>query len=294
MSTQSFSARRLILNPLNNTDSASFVRSFARGLDVIQTLGRRHTHTVASVSAETGLPRTVVRRILLTLCELGYAAESEVRGFRLTPKILTLGMTYLTSLPFWGHAQRALETMWMDVKESCVMSVFDGHDTVIVLRIPSLKIMSLGLGIGSRLPTYATAPGRALLGFQTPELQREYLELTKLRAYTERTVHDSSALMDALSTVRRDGYAWVDGEFDLHITGLAVPVRDEHRNVVASISVNLPSGEVTREEAVARYLPSLRAAAEQLSGLAPAFLSPVIKPLHSERPGKQDAAFDAL
>lgn len=78
-------------------------------------------------SHEFLLPRTVVRRILLTLCELGYAAESDVRGFRLTPKILTLGMTYLTSLPFWGHAQRALETMWMDVKESCVMSVFDGH-----------------------------------------------------------------------------------------------------------------------------------------------------------------------
>lgn len=256
------------------TDNDGFVRSFARGLTVIQALGRNGTHTVASVTTATGLPRTVVRRILLTLCELGYAAESETRGFRLTPKILTLGMTYLTSLPFWGHAQRALETLWTQVTESCAMCVFDGRDAVFVLRIPSLKIMSLGLGVGSHVPAFATAPGRAVLGFQPSDFLERFLDDAPLRAYTERTVHDRTALLDAFAAVRREGYAWVDGEFDQHIAGLAVPVRDEHHNVVASISVNLPSGEVTQEEAVKKYLGPLRAAAQQLTGLAPAFLNP--------------------
>lgn len=267
---------------MTTADNDGFVRSFARGLAVIHSLGRSGTHTVASITASTGLPRTVVRRILLTLCELGYAAESETRGFRLTPKILTLGMTYLTSLPFWGHAQRALETLWTQVTESCGMCVFDGHDAVYVLRIPSLKIRSLGLGVGSHVPAFATAPGRAVLGFQTTEFLSQFLDEASLRAYTDRTVHDKAALLEAFAAVRRDGYAWVDGEFDQHIAGLAVPVRDEHHNVVASISVNLPSGEVTREEAVKRFLPPLRAAAEQLTGLAPAFLNPVVVPTQRE------------
>ncbi|MCL1961456.1 MAG: helix-turn-helix domain-containing protein [Desulfovibrionaceae bacterium] len=262
---------------MTNPSNDGFVRSFARGLAVIHSLGKRDgTHTVAEVAASTKLPRTVVRRILLTLCELGYATESESRGFRLTPKILTLGTSYLTSLPFWGHAQRALETLWTQVVESCAMCVFDGRDAVFVLRIPSLKIMSLSLGVGTHVPALATAPGRAILGFQTADFLERFLDEVPLRAYTARTVCEKSALLESLACVRRDGYAWVDGEFDEYIAGLSVPVRDERLNAVASISVNLLSGETTREEAVKKYLPALRVAAHQLTGLAPAFLGTAV------------------
>jgi len=257
-----------------NTDNEGFIRSFARGLAVIEAMGRNGTHTVATVSAATGLPRTVVRRILLTLCELGFAAESDEKGFRLTPKILNLGMTYLTSLPFWGHAQRVLETLCAQTGESCAMAVFDGEEVVFVLRIPSAKIMSLQLGVGSRLPAYATAPGRAMLAFQPPEFLAHYVDTVSWRQYTPRTVGGTAALTTELEAVARDGYAWVDGEFDLHVSGLAVPVRDEQRKVVAAISANLVSGEINRDRAVRDLLPALRGAAEQLSGLAPAFLGP--------------------
>ncbi|WP_439687776.1 IclR family transcriptional regulator [Cupriavidus oxalaticus] len=261
-----------------NPDNEGFIRSFARGLAVIEAMGRSGTHTVATVSVATGLPRTVVRRILLTLCELGFATESGEKGFRLTPKILNLGMTYLTSLPFWGHAQRALENLCVQVRESCALAVFDGEEVVFVLRIPSPKIMSLRLGMGSRLPAYATAPGRVLLGFQSEEFLGHYLEETTLEPLTPSTVISKEALTEALRDVTRDGYAWVDGEFDAHVCGLAVPVRDEQRNVVAAISANLLSSEMSRDRAVKEILPALRAAAEQLSGLAPAFLGPASRP----------------
>ncbi|GJH08364.1 helix-turn-helix domain-containing protein [Caballeronia novacaledonica] len=261
-----------------NPDTDGFIRSFARGLSVIEAMGRSGTHTVATVSTATNLPRTVVRRILLTLCELGFAAESEEKGFRLTPKVLNLGMTYLTSLPFWGHAQRALENLCVQTGESCALAVFDGNEVVYVLRIPSPKIMSLSLGMGSRLPAFATAPGRALLAFQDQQFLDRYIGEVELKAFTPSTVDSKSSLIAELDLVLRDGYAWVDKEFDRHICGLAVPVRDEHRNVVAAISTNILSDETSRERAIKDILPALRAAAEQLSGLAPAFLGPANRP----------------
>ena len=54
-------------------ESEGFIRSFARGLSVIEAMGHSGVHTVASIAAATELPRTVVRRIALTLVELGYA-----------------------------------------------------------------------------------------------------------------------------------------------------------------------------------------------------------------------------
>ena len=122
-------------------DSEGFIRSFARGLSVIEAMGHSGAHTVASIAAATELPRTVVRRIALTLVELGYASIAADKSFRLTPKVLGLGLTYLTSLPFWSHAQRVLETLCLDLRESCAMSVMQGNEVVYVLRIPSVKVI---------------------------------------------------------------------------------------------------------------------------------------------------------
>ena len=255
-------------------ESEGFVRAFARGLRVLEAMGHSGVHTVASIAAATDLPRTVVRRISLTLCELGYAAALPDKSFRLTPKVLSLGMTYLTSLPFWGHAQRVLETVCLELRESCALAVLQGNEVVYVLRIPSAKVMSPRLGMGSHLPAYATAPGRTLLAHQSAAFQAEYFASTDLRALTPRTVTDAPTLKQALQTVVQQGHAWVAGEFDLQVCGLSVPIQDDRRQVVAALTANLLTAEFDRERAEHTVLPALRAAAQQLSGLAPSFLAP--------------------
>lgn len=256
-------------------ESDGFIRSFARGLSVIEAMGNgTGIHTVASIAATTQLPRTVARRILMTLTELGFAI-SDGKGFRLTPKVLNLGMTYLTSLPFWGMAQAVLEQLCDEVKESAALSVFDGRDIIYVLRVPSRKVMSLRLGVGSRLPAYNTSPGRVMLAWQNEAMLNGYLESVEMKAYTRQTVRSFSALLQALAAVREKGYAWVDGEFDAAVCGLSVPVRDDQGEVVASLNVNLLSGETTESKAVKRLLAPLRESAERLRALAPNFLSSV-------------------
>lgn len=256
-----------------NPESDSFVRSFARGLSVIQAMGRSsEVHTVASVAAATQLPRTVVRRILMTLTELGYSM-TDGKTFRLTPKVLTLGMTYLTSLPFWGLAQHVLESLCAQVKESAALSVFDGEQSIYLLRIPSRDVMSLQLGVGTRLPAYLTSQGRVLLaGLPDEQLQR-YLDTVERKAFTRKTVTDKALLLQALQQVQNDEYSWVDGEFDASVCGMSVPVRDAAGDAVAALSVNMLSGATTQARAVRQLLQPMRAAAEQLRAMTPQFLS---------------------
>lgn len=151
----------------------AFHIAFGRGLPILEAMGKGGPHSVATNS---GLPRTVVRRILLTLTELSYAVLGADKSFHLTSKVLNLGTTYLTSLPFWSHAQRVLEQLCMQTQESCTLAVFDGKETVFILRIPSSKIMSLRLGMGmnSRIPAYATAPGKVLLAYSSSEVLNRY------------------------------------------------------------------------------------------------------------------------
>jgi len=143
--------------------SDAYVQSFARGLAVIRAFNaERPAMTLTEVAEAAGLTRAGARRILLTLVQLGYVA-TEGRQFRLTPRILELGFAYLTSMPFWDLAEPIMEQLTNEAHQSCSATVLDGTDIVYVLRIPTGRIMSINLGIGSRLPAYCSAMGRVLL-----------------------------------------------------------------------------------------------------------------------------------
>lgn len=252
-------ARRTIEPP----DTERFVRAFARGLVVIEAMGRgSQRKTLAQIAAASNLPRSVARRFLMTLVELGFAGSDE-RTYWLTPKVLRLGLAYLYSQPFWREAQLALEDLRAQVNESCSMAVLDGAELVYVVRVPSRRILAMQLAVGSRLPAHAVSLGRVLLaGLDDAALAA--LLRGELRKLTPRTNDNPETLRRAIQRVHRDGYAWVDGELDEAICGIAVPVRDADGRIVAAINVSLQSGQWTEKKAAARFLAPLRQAAARI------------------------------
>src|SRR5258706_2537620 len=190
----------------------TYVQSFARGLGVIRSFSASAPQqTLSEVAQRTGRTRAGARRILLTLESLGYV-RSQGRQFSLAPRILDLGFAYLSSLPLWNLAEPVMERLVEEVKESCSAAVLDGPDIVYVLRIPTHKIMSINLGIGSRLPAHCTSMGRTLLADLEPaevdELLREYPPSRR----TARTITDLGALKAELAAVREQGWCLVDQE----------------------------------------------------------------------------------
>jgi len=244
-------------------ESEIYVRTFARGLSVIEVMGEGGArHSIAAIAARAGLPRSVARRLLMTLVDAGYA-RSDGREFWLTPRVMRLGLSYLYALPFWKQAQRTLEELRQEVGESCSMAVLDGEDMVYVLRIPSRRILSMNLSVGSRLPAHAVSLGRILLAGLDAAALSHYLKTAKLRQFTPKTATAPAKLRQALYAVREQGYSWVDAELDESICGIAVPVRDEQGHVVAAINVSLIAGEFDENKAKKRFLAPLRRAAAQ-------------------------------
>jgi IclR family pca regulon transcriptional regulator len=250
-------------------ESEDFVRAFARGLEVIEAMGAGAPRkTIAQVAEATKLPRSVVRRLMMTLCAQRYA-QTDGRLFALTPRALKLGLSYLDSLPFWRYAQPALEDLRGRAQESCSMAVLDGEEIVYVLRIPSQRILAMNLSVGSRLPAHVVSLGRVLLAHLDEAALRRYVESAELKPCTPRSITKPNALKSALEAVRRQGYAWVDGELDPAICGIAVPVRDAAGAAVAAISVSFTSGSYDEAEAKRKFLVPLRQAAERIRSAMP-------------------------
>ncbi len=252
-------------SPTESRDPESFVRALARGLSVIEALGRSPgRHTMAEVAAQADLNRATARRILMTLVELGYC-QNDGRYFRLTPRALGLGISYLSALPFWGYAQQVLDELRTEIGESCAMAVLDGTEIVYLLRLPARRILAAPLAVGSRLPARVVSLGRVLLAALPPAALDDYFRQIELTSLTPRTIVDPDALRRELQAVSERGYAWVDGELDPAICGIAVPVRDGQGAVVAAISVNAIAGSIDEEGARQRFLVPLRRAAAEIS-----------------------------
>lgn len=245
-------------------ESDGYVRALARGLAVVEALGRPPgRHTLSEVAVATDLSRAAVRRVFATLDTLNFA-EADGRYYRLRPRALGLGLSYLTGLPFWGQSHQVLEDLRGEIGESCALAVLDGSDIVYVLRAPSRRILATHLGIGSRLPAHLVSLGRVLLAAEAPETFEERLATIDMRPRTPRSIATVEGLRNELEKVRGQGYSWVDGELDPAICGLAVPVRDQQGHVISAVSVNAISGTFSEADAVTRFLVPLRRAAQEI------------------------------
>jgi IclR family pca regulon transcriptional regulator len=249
-------------------DSENFIQSLARGLSVIRAFGpKRGSMTLSEVAACAEITRAGARRVLLTLQQLGYVAV-DGRHFRLTPKILDIGYSFLSSLDIWEFAEPAMERIVDAVHESCSMSVLDGDDIVYVLRVPTRRIMSINLGIGTRLPAYATSMGRVLLAALSDAELDEYLARTTRPRLTTSTRASNAELRAIVGETRRSGWCLVDQELEEGLRSVAVPLTNSNGRVVAALNVSAHASRVSAEQMVSDILPHLREAKRQIdSGL---------------------------
>lgn len=242
--------------------SSDYVQSLERGLAVIRAFDSEHRELALSdVARSTGLTRAAARRFLLTLVKLGYVNYAQGR-FSLRPRVLELGYAYLSSLSLPEVAQPHMEALVAQVNESCSISVLDDTDIVYVARVPTRRIMSITLAVGTRLPAFVTSMGRVLLaGLPDDELE-ERLARIQLVPLTSRTVTDMDALRAILSTVRRQGYAATDQELEEGLRSLAVPLHTASGMVTAALNVSVHASRASMAVLRREFLPlALRAAA---------------------------------
>lgn len=222
----------------SESSRSDFVQSVAKTLDVIQAFDAEHRDlTLSDVARRTGQSRASARRFLLSLESLGFV-RSDGSLFSLTPRVLSLGHAFLSSLRLPDIAEPHLKALSQRLGESTSASVFDGNDIVYVARIAARRIMSVGIGVGSRFPAHATSMGRVMLAFANESALDAYLDRVDLEPLTDQTVIDESMLRAELARIRQQGWAVVDQELAIGLRSAAAPVRNAAGEVIAAINAS--------------------------------------------------------
>lgn len=245
--------------------SADFIQSLERGLSVINSFSSEHPgQTLSEVADQTGLTRATARRVLLTLTELGYV-DQRGRAFSLTPKVLELGYSFLSSLRVVDVAQPSMERLVDRVRESSSMSVLDGSQIVYVARVPTKRIMTIALALGSRLPAYPTSMGRVLLAGLPEARLEKVIEQTVFEELTPYTITDLERFRELLHQCREEGFALVDQELEEGVRSIAAPIRNRGGEVIAAMNVSCHASRVDVDCMHEVFKPQLLEAAAAIS-----------------------------
>ena len=209
---------------------------------------------MSEIADLTGLTRAAARRFLITLKDLGYVG-SDGRFFSLRPRVLELGYSYLSSLPIWEVAKPHLEDLADKVRETTSASVLDGTDIVFVARVETKRIMAMTLGVGSRLPAWATAMGRVLLADLPPADLDGYFTKVTLEPLSTRTVTNEAQLRGIIDQARIQGWTLVDQEVEEGVRSLAVPIRSPDGRAAAALTVCSHAFRVSVDRVMEEFLP---------------------------------------
>lgn len=246
-------------------DNRDYVSSLARGLEILRAFSRtRKRMTLSEVAANTGMTRAAARRFLLTLVREGYA-ETDGKLFDLTPQVLELGFSVISSVGIWDVAAPFIERLSEEIEESVSAAVLDGPEVVYVAGKQFHRVISVGVTVGSRLPAHCTATGRVLLAMRPQAEWDGMLKSLDFTKGTSRTVTNRTALRKVLTEVRAKGWSMVDQELEIGLLSIAVPLLRRSGEVAGAINVGVPSLRATPEDLVEKYLPPLQETAAKIT-----------------------------
>jgi IclR family pca regulon transcriptional regulator len=241
-----------------------FLQTLERGFEVIKSFKASPILTISESSKITGLPRPVTRRVLLTLESLGYAKEKDGK-YSLTAKILSLGYSFVSSQKMLETANPYLERFSDKVGESCSIAILDDSEIVYVARVPVKKIIKFSLGIGTRLPAYATSMGKVLLAYLPENKIEQYVADVELTKLASNTITDPENFKKELEHIRKNGWALSENELEEGLISISAPLKDIRGEVIAAINCATHTGRASRSQIVHEYLPLLLETAEQIS-----------------------------
>jgi DNA-binding IclR family transcriptional regulator len=244
-------------------ESAPAARRALRMLEVLASHpdGLRMT----DLATVTGLPKSSATLLLGAIVEMGWADRDEQSGtYRIGLRAWQVGQQYLQAKGLVARAQPIMDRVRDRLNETVRLAILDGRDNVYVADSKGSQALALDTNIGQRLPAYATGLGKVLLAaLPHDELLRRY-EGVVFERFTPNTIGDLETLETKLAVIRRRGWGSDDEEYVLGVRCVAVPITDHRSQVVAALSVSVPSIRFNRNHRKASLL-ALSEAAEQLS-----------------------------
>lgn len=149
--------------------------------------------------------------------------------------------------------------------ETSCLTEPDQREMVYVARFVSAQFVPVHMPIGSRIPMYCTASGRAYLSALPEPEARAIVETSERVAHTMHTRTEVADILATLREARQRGYAINREELFLGDMTVAAPIVGGNGRPLGAIHLVAPTGRWTAEDMEAKLGPPLLQCARAIS-----------------------------
>jgi IclR family pca regulon transcriptional regulator len=247
---------------------ANFVNSLDRGLKILRAFTPAKPELrLLDITNLTSLPKTTVIRLLKTLTSLNYIRfDSNNRKYYLGPEVMSLGFTVLSSMDIREIALPYIAELSRISDQSVNLGILDRSEVVYIERIKKRTILNIDQHVGSRLSSYRSSIGRAILAY----LEKKDFEIVLREILKEKNSVDfigpkGKSLLKILEKVRQKGFALNNEELIPGLRAIGAPIFNSEGNVEAAINMPVFSQMVSLTELTEKYAPMLIETAQMIS-----------------------------
>ncbi|QNB46527.1 helix-turn-helix domain-containing protein [Thermanaerosceptrum fracticalcis] len=251
-----------------DTEGKFYVQSINRALTIVDELSKAsHGLSLSEIAEKIDLPVSTVYRIVQNLVAWDYIRERDDGNYVLGFTLLALGNKVQDNLEIRNIAQKYMEQLNRETKETIYLAVLDkkNGEIIYVDKMESLRNIKLAASVGTRNYIHSTANGKCLVSRLSDEKIKELLSIKGMTALTEKTITSLPKFLEEIRKVRQNGYAVDDLENEPGVRCVAAPIIDYNKNVVAALSISGVESNISMESIEQVYSKLVKEAALKIS-----------------------------
>lgn len=202
--------------------------------------------TLAELAAQTGIPKPTVHRLARMMIEKRLLQRTP-GGFSLGLHLFELGELVEERRTLRDAALPYLQELFEQTHETIHLGVLEGDEILYFVKIVGYRAFPLPTRTGGRWPVHASALGKVLLAFGSPD-HLQTLAQRELKPLTPYTITNPNRLLLQVAKARRDGVAYEGQEAVLGNACVAAPIFDSAAHPVAAVSVSGPPARLRAEQ----------------------------------------------
>ena len=225
------------------------VKSAVRVMHILELLGRwRSARTHMQIAEELNIPKSSLTQVLKTLVRHDFIEfDPNTRGYLLGTAIHDIAVGARSTKQLMNVAGTVLEWLTQQTGESSALNMREGDQHRVAATVLSQQRIVAHLKLGDKAPLHATSGGQVMLAFLPKNELEGYLSRAPFERFAKNSLLSAQAVREKLELIRAAGFATVVDEFTPKIGGVARPIFDKNKNVLASLSITVPSERLSEE-----------------------------------------------
>lgn len=246
-----------------NTNSKYILSSLDTALSILNLFIAHAELTPNEISVISGINKSTVFRMLVTLENRGFLLKTENNKYKLGLKLFTLGQLVYNRTELISIIHPYLEKLTKVTGESSHLCMMDDATHIVFLdKVVSSSLLKMDTPLGFLQYAHCTGTGKAILAYETEQTINQYIKLTEFSQQTNHSIKNAKEFLEILDQIRENGYACDDEEFEPGLTCYAVPILDASGQPIAAISSSGPTTRMVMNRA--QHIQTLKTIAQEI------------------------------